>query len=47
MNGLWKINFVGRNVIKEVADAHTVMDIVAMVKRDLILVGMETVPLRQ
>ena len=40
--------FVGNNVMEEVASVHTVvMVIVAMAKRDLIQVGMETVPLVQ
>ena len=41
------IKFVGSNVTKEVANAHTVMDIVVMAKRERMLVGMETVPTRQ
>ena len=40
------IKFVGNIVTKEVANAHTVKDIVVMAKRERMLVGMETAPKR-
>ena len=47
MNGQAMIKFVGNIVTEEVANAHTVMDIVVMAKRERMLVGMETVLTRQ
>ena len=46
MDGYWEAKCVGKNVITEAVNAHIVVMVIAvMAKKELILVGMETVPM--